>query len=71
MPALQKRCAGFESKLNELETYNQKLMELINGLRKQNEPHRQETKRVHMALEKIAMEMQGQKAACHKALDER
>ena len=48
-----------------------KLVATISGLRKQNEPHRQETKRVREALEKIAIDMVTQKAGCHKALDER
>ena len=68
---LEKRCAGFESKLNELETYNQKLMDVINGLRKQNEPNRQARLRVGEQSKKLAADMAQQKQLCHKSLDER
>jgi len=68
---LERRVAGFEEKLNELDTYNTKLVDMISALRKQNEPHRMAQKRVTLALEKLAHEMGVQKAACHKALDER
>ena len=68
---LEKRCAGFESKLNELETYNQKLMDMINGLRKQNEPNRQARLRVAEHSKKLALDMAQQKQLCHKSLDER
>ena len=68
---LERRVAGFESKLNELETYNAKLVSMISALRKQNEPHRMASKRVTERLGKLATEMVAQKAACHKSLDER
>ncbi|KAL1527505.1 hypothetical protein AB1Y20_008961 [Prymnesium parvum] len=68
---LEKRCAFFECKLNELEKYNQKLMDLINGLRKQNDPHRQAEARMAEQSKKLAADMAQQKQLCHKALDER
>ena len=68
---LQRRVAGFEEKLNELGTYNAKLVDMISALRKQNEPNRNAEKRVTQALEKLNADMATQKAACHKALDER
>jgi len=68
---LEKRCAGFESKLNELKTYNQKLMEVINGLRKQNEPIRQARVRLHDTGKKLVGEVAHQKQLCNKSLDER
>ena len=68
---LERRVSGFESKLNELDTYNYKLVQMIDGLRRQNEPHRMATKKVAEQLDKMALDMTTQKAACHKALDER
>ena len=68
---LERRVSGFESKLNELDTYNFKLVSMIDALRRQNEPHRTSTKRVLEQLDKLALDMTTQKAACHKALDER
>ena len=68
---LARRVSGFEEKLNELDTYNGKLVETISALRKQNEPHRNAEKRVTQALEKLAIDMATQKAACHKSLDDR
>ena len=43
---LEKRCHGFESRLNALETYNARLAGVIDALRKQNAPRRQAMKRV-------------------------
>jgi NAD-dependent SIR2 family protein deacetylase len=68
---LERRVSGFESKLNELETYNDQLVDIIGALRKQNEPHRASTKHVKQAIEKLAVEMSQRKQLCHKALDER
>merc|ERR1719181_2725802 len=44
---------------------------MIDALRRQNEPHRTSTKKVVEQLDKMALDMTTQKAACHKALDER
>jgi len=68
---LERRVGGFELKLNELEGYNEKLVAMIGGLRKQNEPHRSAQKQMSAALDKLAFEMGQQKQATHKALDER
>ena len=46
---LDKRCNGLESRLNGLETYNARLVEMINAIRKQNAPHRQAMKAAHAA----------------------
>ena len=43
---LEKHCNGMESRLNGLETYNGRLVAVINAIRKQNAPHRQAMKRV-------------------------
>jgi len=68
---LERKVGGFEEKLNELDAYNEKLVAMISGLRKQGEPHRQGAKRVQASMDKMSVEMMQLKAACHKALDER
>ena len=68
---LERRVGGFEEKLNELDTYNEKLVAMISGLRKQREPHLQSVKHTAFELGRLATEMNLLKAACHKALDER
>ena len=68
---LERRVSGFEEKLNELDTYNGKLVGMISALRKQAEPHHHAEKRAKEALGKLTTGMAAQKAACHKALDER
>ena len=68
---LERRVSGFEEKLNELDTYNGKLVGMISALRKQAEPHHHAEKRAKEALAKLTTGMAAQKAACHKALDER
>jgi len=68
---LARRVGGFEEKLNELDTYNEKLVATISGLRKQGEPRRKEEKRISAAVEKLNFEMMQLKGTCHKSLDER
>ena len=54
---LEKRCHGFESRLNALETYNARLAGVIDALRKQNAPRRQAMKRVEELTKKLSVEM--------------
>jgi len=68
---LEKHCNGMESRLNGLETYNVRLVAVINAIRKQNAPHRQAMKRAQAATEKLAIEMAQHKQLTYKALDER
>ena len=62
---LERRVSGFESKLNELDTYNYKLVQMIDGLRRQNEPHPGDQE-VAEQLDKMALDMTTQKAACRR-----
>lgn len=47
---LEKRCNGMDLRLNNLETYNERLVTVINAIRKQNAPHRQAMKHVCRCL---------------------
>lgn len=68
---LIKRVTGMETRMNELEKYNEKLVATINAMRKAAVPHHQGMKRSLVMTQKRHADLQGLKTAATKALDER